>query len=479
MKEAYDLAIIGAGAAGLIAADFAARIGARVALIEKDRIGGDCTWTGCIPSKALVRVAEMARDGRDGARFGLPSADGATRLEQVKAHLDDAIAQVYRATTPEMLMGRGIAFYSGAASFANPHAVRAGDRVIRARNFLIATGAAPVIPALPGLDRVPYFTYKTIFANTCLPRRLAVIGGGPVGCEIAQAYRRLGAEVVVIAPQILRKETTGAREALLSVWRREGIRIIENRAEGVHGQSGEVAIQAGAEVATADLLLVAVGRRPALDGLGLENAGVRASAQGIEVDAWLRTSARHIWACGDAIAGPQFTHVAGWQAFQAARNALLHGRQRGQPALVPRITFTDPEIAQIGLTAAEARARWGAAAQVARRNLGAFDRAVCEEDQDGFVELIAHRRRLVGATVVARHAGECASELALAIRHRLTLRDMAGAVHAYPTYGSGLQRLAADMLLDAMLTGASGLVVRAARGWSARRAPAERQDGDE
>ena len=368
MKEKrFDLAIIGAGSAGLIAADFAAKLRARVALLERDRIGGDCTWTGCVPSKALIRVAKTAHDMRTATRFGIGAVAPIVDMPVVRAYLDSTIEHIYAGTTPEALQRKGIEVVLGPASFAGPRTIAVGSQRIRAKKILIATGAQPEVPAIPGLSGAPFATYRTIFANDRLPESLLVLGGGPVGVEIAQAYQRLGTRVTLFAERILAKEEPDASAIVLRVLHREGVTVVGERVLSVERTGERVAVHSSNNAIEGDVLLVATGRRAACDGLNLEAAGVRYSERGIVVNDRLETTTRNVYAAGDVIGSEQFSHYAGWQGFQAARNALLPRSVSGRASGIPRVTFTDPEVAQVGMTEAEARAAHGR--NSGRRNL--------------------------------------------------------------------------------------------------------------
>jgi len=457
----YDLVIIGAGAGGLIAADFAHQLGATVALIEKERIGGDCTWTGCVPSKSLVKVANVAHLVRTAARYGLTAAAPAVDMAGVRAYLRDTIEHIYAPTAPEALRAKGLVVHLGAARFIDPHTLEAGEMRLRARRVLICTGAAPRRPDLPGLNQIPYHTYQDIFDNTELPERLLVVGGGPVGCEIAQCYRRLGAQVVIIAKRLIPRVEPVAAQRLAQVFANEGIEHCAARAEAMSRDGGYIRVRTAAGEVTGDRLLLAVGRTPRVEGLGLAAAGVRHGQRGIEVDPYLRTSARHIYAAGDVLGGAQFSHLAGWQAFQAVRNALLPGHARGLPEAVPEITFTVPEVAHVGFTEEAARARFGAQVQASSMELARVDRAVSEDDTIGLVKLIAHRNgRVLGATIVGERAGESLAEVGLALSTQMTLSALAASIHPYPTYNSAIQLLATQMAIERRLTGLGGRVLR-------------------
>lgn len=462
-ENQYDLAIIGAGSAGLIAADFARKLGVRVALLERDRIGGDCTWTGCVPSKSLLKVARVAHEMRTAERFGLTSQQPVVDMTAVRDYLRSTIAIVYEGTTPDALRRKGIDLHLGAVNFIDAHHLAVSAGQIEAKKILIATGAQPLIPPLAGLDAVPYFTYRTIFDNDRLPRSMAVIGGGPVGVELAQAYQRLGTRVTIIADRILPKEEPEASAIVQSALKQEGVRIVAGRAVSVARDGDRVCVVSEQGRTQCDLLLLAAGRRPTLDGLNLEAARIAYSERGIEVNERLRTSVKHIYAAGDVLGTQQFSHYAGWQAFQAARNALLPGSARAVAADVPRVTFTDPEVAQVGKTESAARSAYASDVVVTSWPIDREDRAVCDDDRKGLLKLITRRNgAILGATVVARRAGEVITELTLAMQHGITVSRLAATIHPYPTYSTGIQLLASEVAVDRALEGMSGRLLRAA-----------------
>ncbi len=460
--ETYDLAILGAGSVGLIAADFAVKLGARVVMIERDRIGGDCTWSGCVPSKSLVKVARVAHQLRTASTLGIQSVPPVVDMLQVREYLRSTIRQIYKGTTPEALQQKGMDILLGPASFVDPHILMVGTQRISAKKMLIATGAEPLIPSLPGLSAVPYSTYRQIFENDHLPAAMVVIGGGPVGLEIAQAYQRLGTQVIVFAERLLPKEEPDASEIIARVFEREGLQIVPERAVSVEQAGYRAAVHSAGQRIECDLLLVAAGRKPTLDGLNLEAAGVKYSGKGIEVNRHLQTSTNSIYAAGDVLGGEQFSHLAGWQGFQAARNALLPGSNSCFPSVMPRITFTDPEVAQVGLTFAQALA--------ANRNpvvstwpITRVDRAVCDNDCEGMIKIIATPAgTILGATIVGHRAGEAIMEIVMAMQNNLKVSDLASIIHPYPTYNSGIQLLATEMAVEDSLTGLSGALIRTA-----------------
>jgi pyruvate/2-oxoglutarate dehydrogenase complex dihydrolipoamide dehydrogenase (E3) component len=462
MKERRcDLAIIGAGSAGLIAAEFASRLGARVVLFERDRIGGDCTWTGCVPSKALIRVAKAAHEMRTASRFGITSTAPTVDMADVRAYLRSRIEDIYAGTTPEVLQRKGIEVMLGPVNFVDPHRLVVGETRIRAKKILIATGARPVIPSAAGLSGVPFSTYRDIFENDRLPDSMLVLGGGPIGVEVAQAYQRLGTRVTMFAERLLKKEEPEASAIVLRVLRREGITVVPERILSVAQMGNRIVARSQSHQIEGALLFVAAGRRPTLDGLNLEAAGVPYSERGIHVNDRLETAVPHIYAAGDVIGSEQFSHYAGWQGFQAARNALLPRSASGVASAIPRVTFCDPEVAQVGKTEAEARAAHGNDTIVTTWPVDRVDRAVTDDDRDGMMKIITKRDgAILGATIVGHRAGETIAEVVLAMVKNLRVSDLAGTIHAYPTYSSGIQLLASAMAVDHMLSGPLGILVR-------------------
>lgn len=461
MNETYDLIVIGGGAAGLTAADFAAQLRVRVALVEKHLIGGDCTWTGCVPSKALLKAAKVAHEARTAAHYGVCTAPPTVDMPQVREYVRRAMAEVYQYETPERLAHQGVEVVIGAARFLDAGTIQAGERTLSAKKFIITTGARPLIPDIPGLQEVPFLTYLQIFDNDRLPERLVIIGAGPVGVEMAQAYQRLGSQVILVGDRLLPKDEPEAAEVLGKVFAREGIQFVQGWVTNVRQEGAEIVISVNDQEFRGDMLLVAVGRAPAVEGLDLERAGVAYSLQGIQVDDKLRTNVKHIYAAGDCTGGRQFTHLAGRHGFQAARNALLPGNSNGSSEWVPWTTFTDPEVAHVGLTEAQAREKFGPTVMVTRWNMDRTDRAVCENDRDGFIKVVHQKDgALLGATVVAGRAGEVITEFVQALKHGLKMSDLVSAIHVYPTYSTAVMQLAANITLDDLLTGLSGKVIR-------------------
>ena len=461
----YDFVVIGGGSAGLTAARFAARLGQSVAIVEAHLLGGDCTWTGCVPSKALIRSANVAHDVRSAGHFGIDASQPQADWPVIKSRINSVIHEIYAAETPEKLREEGIDAFLASALFLDPHALQVGDSTILGQRFLICTGARPTVPPIPGLDQVSYHTYETIWNIDCLPQRLLVIGGGPIGCELAQAFARLGVQVIVFEAtnRILGQDEPEVSDLIARKLVSEGVEIVLGQPVELVTMSGkDIALTSGAQRWTGNTLLVATGRAPNVDGMGLENAGVTYSRNGITVDRFLRTSQRLIYAAGDCTGGPQFTHYAGWQGFIAARNALLPGNSQGIKDAVPWGVFTDPEVAHAGLTEAAARLQYGDRVQVIMWPLKGADRAVIDGSDEGFVKAIAlPNGRLLGAAIVAPRAGEMIHEWALAIERRMKLGNLASAIHSYPTYSMSAMQMAAEDSIARLLSGFSGKVVLA------------------
>jgi len=463
MKQ-VDLVIIGGGSAGLTGAAFGVQLGARVALVEKNRIGGDCTWTGCVPSKTLLKVASVAHNMRNADRFGLAPVEPQVELKSIMAHVRSVVEDIYREEAPDALRADGIDVYLGGARFLDANTILAGDQQIKANHFLVATGAHPFIPPIEGLDQVDTLTYENIWELEALPQHLMVIGAGPIGCEMAQAFRRLGSQVSLIEglPRLLPRDDPQASETLAIVFKDEGINLhLDAQVERAWQDDGGIHLSAGGQELVGDALLVSVGRHPNVTGMDLEKAGVQYSPKGIMVDENLRTSQRHIYAAGDCLGGYQFTHYAGWQAAMAVRNALLPGSSKGVKDQVPWTTFTDPEVAHVGLTEDQAQQRYGEDFMVCEWPMEKVDRARTELDTDGFIKLV-HKKdgRLLGATIVARRAGEMIHEWIVALEHEIKVGDLANDIHIYPTYAVANMQAAAGVRIEQLLSGASGKVIR-------------------
>jgi len=464
MAESYDLVVIGAGSAGLTAAGFATQLGARIALIEKNRIGGDCTWTGCIPSKTLLKIAKVVHQMRTADHYGLTPINPTVDLKSVMSKVRNVIDQVYKHEAPEALRASGVDVLLSNVRFIDPYTLAVDDNAVTTRHVLLTMGAHSFIPPINGLDSVNYITYETIWEMEVLPAHLLVIGAGPIGCEMAQAFCRLGSKVTVVegGDRMLPRDEAIASEVMAEVFTSEGIKLHFNiSVERAWQDTDGIHLFGGGQEFLGDALLVAVGRRPNVDGLALEKAGVAYSSRGIEVDEHLRTSQRHIYAAGDCTGSYQFTHYAGWQAAMAVRNALLPGAAKGVSDRVPWTTFTDPEVAHVGLTEDQARERFGEAVMTCDWPMERVDRARAEGDTDGFLKLV-HKKdgTLLGVTVVCGRAGEMIHEWIVALEHGLRVGDLAQVIHVYPTYSTASMQAAADIRVAQLLGGTSGRIIR-------------------
>ena len=472
MPAQYDIAVIGAGSAGLTAARFAARLGKRVALIEANRVGGDCTWTGCVPSKALLHAAKVAHTVENAKRYGISIRDQQVDFSVVMGRVKSAVEEVYAWESPETLRSEGIEVLEGRAEFQDSRILAVAEMEVSARHFLICTGAAPFVPSIPGLDDTPYLTYETFWDLRARPDRLVVIGGGPIGCELAQACQRLGSRVTLVeaTDRVLPNDEPEASQAVAQALRRDGIDLrLSSPVESVKpaGDRTGIEINAGGETIRGDALLVAVGRRAKVDELRPDRAGIEHGPRGIgiAVDDYLRTNVKHIYAAGDCAGGFQFTHYAGFQGAMAVRNMLLPGRSRARPQHPPWATFTDPEVAHSGFTEEQARQRYGDKARVSFLPMAQVDRAVTEDATEGFVKIVQRSNgEVIGATIVGQRAAETLQIWTLAGGNGLNMGNVARTMQAYPSLATGNQQLAWEAYLDGLAGGATGRVLR----WLAR-----------
>ena len=444
MTYTHDLIVIGAGAAGLTAAGGAARLGLRVALIERDRMGGECLNTGCVPSKALIAAARRAHLMRGASAVGLAAVEPEIDFARVRAHVRAAIATIAPHDSEERFQAWGVEVIRGPARFLDERSVEVEGRRLVAPRIVVAVGSRPTIPAVEGLARTPYLTNETVFDLDVLPDHLVVLGGGAVGMEMAQAFRRLGAAVTVIeAGRTFSRDDPEAAAVVLEQLAAEGVAIRPDTrpirtsavAEGIR-----IEVEPG-EAVTGSHLLVAVGRTATLEGLGLDAAGVQATAGGIRVDGRRRTSNPRIYAIGDCREGPRLTHAAGYEGALVVREIAL-----GLPAAVdyralPWVTYTDPELAQVGLTEAAARERHGRV-ESHRQPFSDNDRAVTDGAVAGFVKVVKARGKVVGATLVGSGAGELVLPWSLAITGKASLRGISGAIVPYPTRSESAKAVA-------------------------------------
>ncbi len=435
-----EICVIGAGSGGLSVAAGAVQMGARVVLVEGAAMGGDCLNTGCVPSKALLAAAKMARGmgGGLGVAGAVPQVDFAA----VKDHVQAVIAAIAPVDSQARFEALGVRVIRAWGRFISPTELEAGGDVIVARRFVIATGSRALVPDLPGLEGVAYFTNETIFGLRERPAHLVILGGGPIGIELAQAHRRLGSQVTVIeAARALGRDDADAAALVLAVLRAEGVTVLEGVAVTAVAGAVTVTLADGRRIEGSHLLL-AIGRKVAVERLNLTAAAVAFTAKGVTVNARLRSTNRRIFAVGDAAGGLQFTHVAGYHAGVVVRQAALGLPARVRGDHIPWVTYTEPELAQIGKTEAEVRAEHGAAVTVQRVEFEHNDRAMTEGRTAGFLKVMILRGRPVGVTIVGPHAGELIGLWALAIAQGLKMSAIAGMVAPYPTYGEISKRAA-------------------------------------
>jgi pyruvate/2-oxoglutarate dehydrogenase complex dihydrolipoamide dehydrogenase (E3) component len=450
MAQHFDIAVIGAGSGGLSVAAAAAQFGQKVILFEKGEMGGDCLNSGCVPSKALLAAAKHAHAMRSGAAYGVKPVEPEIDFAAVSAHVRRAIAAIAPHDSQERFETLGVTVIRAATRFLDERQIEAAGKQYTARRIVIATGSRAAVPPIPGLAGVPFLTNETLFENAVLPKHLLILGGGPIGLEMAQAHRRLGSAVTVVEARLpLAQDDPELSAVVLQQLAREGVRIITGHAVSRVGREGE-AIRLeldGGEVLQGSHLLVAAGRRPNIEALGLDEAGVAVTPKGITVDRRLRTSNPRVFAVGD-VAGGRFTHEAGYQAGIVIRNALfgLPAKARG---LIPHVTYTDPELAQAGLTEAEAKARHGDAIRVLRVPFSGNDRAQAEGRTDGLVKFVTtHRGRILGAGIVGAGAGDLIQPWILALDQGLKISAMASSVLPYPTRGEAGRRAAVNYFQD-------------------------------
>ncbi|MBL8560458.1 MAG: FAD-dependent oxidoreductase [Hyphomonadaceae bacterium] len=445
-----DIAVIGAGSGGLSVAAGAAQLGLKVVLFERGEMGGDCLNYGCVPSKALIAAGKAAQTIRTASRFGIADAEPSVDWSAVKAHIAGVIETIAPIDSQERFEGLGVTVVRESARFLDPRTIASESTRVRARRIVIATGARAFAPPIPGLSDTAYLTNETIFSLPDFPRRLVILGGGAIGVELGQAFRRLGAEVTIVeAAHALGPFDEDVRAVALAALKREGVVVREGaRAVGVTGTQGAVRVEietsGGREVVEGSHLLVAVGRKAVTDGLDLERGGVDRNAQGVVVDAWLRsTSNPRVWAVGDVAGREQLTHAAGWHASAFVRSALFRARTRADAAPIPAAVYCEPEIAQIGLSETAARARFGDKVKTVAWSFHENDRAQAERDHEGFARLVVGPgAKILGAQIVGAGAADLVQIVALAMVNKLGLRALTGVVAPYPTRGEIIKRAA-------------------------------------
>ena len=461
-----DICIIGAGSGGLTVAAVAAQLGVDTVLIERDKMGGDCLNYGCVPSKALLAAAHAAETTRTARRFGIKSGPIDVDAEGVFGHVKGTIAEIALRDSVERFEGFGVTIILGDGRFAGPREVAVGDQRIRARRFVIATGSGPFVPPVPGLDQTPFLTNENIFDQKDLPDHLVVVGGGPIGIELAQAHHQLGAKVTVLEMftmmpnddpelvEILRQRLLQEGVEVL-----EGVKVVETE-KTENGVAVSIETKNGMEKVIGSHLLVAAGRRPNLNSLGLKEAGVQFEPMGIKVDARLRTTNKKIFAIGDVAGGHQFTHIAGYHAGIVIRNALFRLPAKVNTANYPWVTYTAPELAQVGLTEKAAKEKYPGV-RVVSWPFAENDRAVAEGETDGLVKVIADKKGYVlGASIVGPLAGELIQIWGLAISAKLKVGKIASMISPYPSLGEASKRAAGEFFTDQLFSGWTCAIVK-------------------
>jgi pyruvate/2-oxoglutarate dehydrogenase complex dihydrolipoamide dehydrogenase (E3) component len=462
-----DLVVIGAGSGGLSVASGAAQLGLSVVLFERGEMGGDCLNTGCVPSKALLAAARRAHVFRDSARFGVAAAEPTVDWNGVKEHLRRAIDTIAPIDSQERFEGLGVTVIREHARFAGKDAVESDSVRAKAKRIVVATGGQPLIPDIPGLKECPHFTNESIFSAPEFPRRLLILGGGPIGAELGQAFRRLGAEVTIIeAGGLLSRFDPEAVEIVAGALRSEGVNVRTHaKAVGVsrspEGVRVEIESGGARETIEGSHLLIAVGRRAVLDGLELEKGGVARSKTGLDVSEKLRsTSNPKVWAVGDAAGREQLTHAAGWHASVFVRNALFKSSTTAGGAPMPAAVYTDPEIAQVGMSEAEAWEKYGERQRAVTAHFAHNDRAQAEGDSRGFLKvLVGPKAKILGASAIGEGAADHLQMIVFAMAQGLSLRALTGYVAPYPTRGEINKRVASQYYAPVLFSGPTRLLV--------------------
>lgn len=447
----YDLVVLGGGTAGLVSAMGAVGLGARVALVERHLLGGDCLITGCVPSKALIRSARVVGELRRGASLGVNAGDVSVDFAGVMRRMRERRASIAVHDAAARLQRAGVDVFFGPARFRDSRTVLVGDQQLRFNRAVVATGGRPAVPSVRGLAAVPYLTSESVFSLTDLPPRLAVLGAGPIGCELAQAFARFGSVVTLFdrGPQVLPRESAAAAAIVRRQLAGDGVRLeLGARLERVQRAEGELALEfvrtadgTSAEPSrmAADTVLVAAGRTPNVEGLNLDGAGIETDQHGIVVDDRLQTSNRRVYASGDVCSKYKFTHAADAMSRLILANALFFGRQKASRLVIPWVTYTDPEVAHVGVSHADVQSSHGRLATI-RVDLSDVDRAVVDDDTDGFVQVHHEQGVLRGCTIVAPHAGEMIGEAVYALTHGSSLARLSSTIHPYPTMSEALRK---------------------------------------
>lgn len=435
MTAEYDLVVIGGGSAGLVAASAGAQLKAKVALVEKHLLGGDCLHYGCVPSKSIIRAAKAAHEVKTAHRFGIYTQPADIRFAEAINHVQNIIGTIQEHDSTERFESLGVDVIYGTGQFVDQKTFEVNGRRLNARAFLIATGSRPALPPIEGLKEAGFLTNEQVFSLRERPESLAVIGAGPIGCELGQSFSRLGSQVTLIASrdQIMPKEDAEAAAVVQKELEAEGIRVLTKaRAQRVQVIDGKKHLSLGNETLIVDQILISAGRVPNVESLNLQAAGVTVGKQGIEVNAKLQTTNPRIYAAGDVIGGYQFTHVAGYEAAVAIQNALFFPTKKADYRVIPWATFTEPELARVGLTEAEARQRYDDV-YVLKHAFAEVDRALAEAAGIGFAKIITRKNgEILGAHLVGPSAGELIHEIVMAMSYKLGVNALK-IIHVYPT----------------------------------------------
>ncbi|MBU2136463.1 MAG: FAD-dependent oxidoreductase [Alphaproteobacteria bacterium] len=451
-----DIAVIGAGSGGLSVAAGAAQLGLKVVLFEKGEMGGDCLNYGCVPSKALIAAASAAHEAKHAKALGVHAGDVTVDFAQVMAHVRAAIATIAPHDSQERFEGLGVTVIREPARFLDGRTLGSASFSVRARKIIIATGSSAAVPPIPGLDTVPYLTNESVFELTEAPSRLIVLGGGPIGVELGQAFRRLGSEVVIVeADKILGREDPAAANVVLEQLRADGVELMAGR-KAIRVEAGPTLVvedERGETRISGSHLLVAVGRKPALDELDLAVAGIERDRNGVITDKSLRSSNRRVYAVGDAAGRGQFTHLAGAHAGLVVRRAIFGLPVNADSLATPRVTYADPELAAVGLSEAQAREAHGDDVRVEVFDFAGNDRAIAEGDTRGMGKLVTTAKgKVLGVTLVGRHAGDHIALWALVLSAGLKLSQITGMIAPYPTRGEISKRLAGQWYTPALFS---------------------------
>lgn len=454
----YDFIVIGGGSAGLVASKFAKGVGKKVAIVERHKLGGDCTHFGCIPSKALLNASHLAQDIRNIKNFGLEMDTSSFNADGAFAHVRKIVSDVYATETPDIFEEEGIDIIEGQAEFIDNMTISVDGKEYSADKFLIATGSSPFIPPIKGLEDVNYLTNETIFHLDKLPKSIAVLGGGPIGIELATAFNGLGVDVAVIEmnDRILPKEDEELSELLKIKLEADGLNILtETKVLSAEQFNDYVSLKTAGKLdeVKAEKVLVATGRKPNLEGMRLTNAGVKFDKQGVRVDKYLKTNAPNIYAAGDVVPPYQFTHVADYEAVTACRNAFLPLNKAVDYSNVGWCTYTEPELARVGMTEKEARAEYGDNIRVFRYEFAHVDRGISDGKTDGLAKYVTDKKgRILGAHILGSRAGEVIHEAMLAKANNIPFQKISNMVHIYPTYSYAVRQpskyAVVEMLLD-------------------------------